>query len=88
MMVPAGTSGEAAGDADRPGGVDPAPPLRGDTVVTGLEAPPAVVIVAGRGLALAVFSIEAWRTDSEISRVIFFSCHSITTFAAPIETNL
>jgi hypothetical protein len=87
-MVPTGTSREAASDADRAGGVNPAPPLKGDTVLTGLEAPPAVATVAGRGLTLAVFSIGPWRTDSEMSKVILFSCHSITTFEVPIETNL
>jgi hypothetical protein len=88
MMVPGGTSGEAPGGADRAGEVNPAPPADGDTGVIGLEALPAVVTGAERALGLAVFSIGTRRADSEMSRVIFFSCHAITTFEVPIETNL
>ena len=65
-------------------------PVKGRALVAELEALPTVVTAAGRGLALAVLppmSGARW-ADSEMSKVVFFSCHSITTFLTPIETNL
>jgi hypothetical protein len=56
----------------------------------GAEFPAVVDVDTERALTPDVLSRFSGtrRADSEMSSVIFLSCHSSTTFEVPIETNL